>query len=538
MVGASSIFFCSRSRPTATLLTFALLLSPCYAQTDFTPYAINPLASPQGNSTWVDPSPFEPTRQDWTILITRVLTQYFLWWLTDLLIMVAWKRLSWRLWLKKVMRKILLQWRPGAVFMLSCQPSTAAEAIKVLDNSAEIPGLASMALTLMIDLSTLVSGALSLQKQYGIPNAKEGSGGWKGMDIFFSPVAPAIVSSISTITALCKTRNSIRITLIVLGLIAWPAVYLPAAILHDPGNFLYITLVVYILQLNPFFIMKLELVMMALIGFDRVLTLPIVSSANIVSTGFPFPALNTWAFAGPLLTLGIITLIIAEVSLVISYGEIQAYIGVLFSKLGARMTRTSKPPPTETTVLPMHQISDQLIEDVIAHPPCNEKDEPSEDTKDFAHSPSKEKDEPARTSKTWASEEGEEIEILDIRGTAATQSRSTPNTLAVPPKTPTPSRNPYKQTDNLALTDSSTSTPSPPTNSPSNRLLPPSTSQTNNVAPPPRLRTTRISEITQLAVQPPPPSAPTISTPNPVPTPSADVWYRMMGGREADGERI
>jgi hypothetical protein len=482
-----------------TLLFFVTLFTTPFAQTDLLFSGNHLLAASQGVTKIVNNAyPLAPAREDWTILLTRVLTQYILWWFTDLVIIMIWKRKSWRVWLRKIMRKILFQWRPGAVFVLSCQPLDAAEAHKSLDGSEDLPGYAVMALTMMIDLSTLVSGALSLHRQW-ITNG--GHTGWLGMNLFFTPVAPAIVSFISAITALCKASNRVRIILIVLGLIAWPAIYLPITILHDPDQYYIFTIVAYVCQLNPLFIVKLELVTMVLIGFDRVFSLPIVASSDMVRTGFPFPTLNTWAFAGPLLAIGIATLILAEASLMASYNEIAAYMDVVQKKILARLSAN---PLAErrAAALPMYEISDELILQVISKPPPSEVGELGRGT--------------VKTNQLY----NPTVTTTDIRATysAVVVPASTPNDVIELPEAPSASKNPYKQLGSQGAV------PAAPFTSTSSAITEVSQPvfQIPSVTPP--------SSVTQASSQTLPP--------NPVRLSNSEIWHRMMEGREAGGARL
>ncbi|KAH8549363.1 hypothetical protein BGW37DRAFT_469326 [Umbelopsis sp. PMI_123] len=135
---------------------------------------------------------------------------------------------------------------------------------------------------------------------------------------------------------------------------------------------------VYAFQLNPFLVAKLELVSMLLIGFDRVFSLPIIATANIKSTGFPFPTLNNWSFGAPLLTLAILTLIFAEIGMLTCYAELWNYTSSVLRRFQVRFTSRFISNPLENRcpeVLPMHQVSDQLVESIIASPPRKDVDE-------------------------------------------------------------------------------------------------------------------------------------------------------------------
>ncbi|CAO3671658.1 unnamed protein product [Umbelopsis ramanniana] len=324
------------------------------SQTDTLPWQPAPYATPQGEATYVDSSPVVATASDWSTLIVRIVTQYFLWWLPDLFLMVLWRRQPLKVWLKHSMRKVFFSWRPGAVFVQSCQPMNATEAYKIIDGSEKLPGLLPMLFTLATDGWTLANGGLSVYTQWVTSN----------------------ISFISIITALCKTSNKVRIYLTVAALIIWPAIYLPIYILRDSHSKMYIMeIMVFVLQLNPLLIVKLELLSMVLIGFERVFILPVVSTADIKMTAFPFPALNTWAFGGPFLVLGIVTLLFAEAGMLTSAVEIMKYLNTLQQKIIARFS--SKPEERRPDVLPMHQVSDELIDSIINSPSGKDDNHPT-----------------------------------------------------------------------------------------------------------------------------------------------------------------
>jgi hypothetical protein len=359
----TSFFFPYGSHRIIFTVAVLLAMAPAsLAQIDPATWRPNPYATPEGNTTDIDSYPVVPTSSDWSTLIVRIVTQYFLWWLPDLFLMVLWRRQPVKLWLRHSMRKVFFNWRPGAVFIQSCQPMEATEAYRIIDGGEKLPGLFPLLFTLATDGWTLANGGLSVYTQW-VTSDSEVSG-WNGMFRFYNPIVPSIVSFISIITALCKASNKVRIYLIVAALIIWPAIYLPIYILHDSASKLYIMeIMVFIFQLNPLLIVKLELVSMVLIGMDRVFILPIIATANAKSTGFPFPALNTWAFGGPFLVLGIVTLLFAEAGMLTSAVEIINYLNILQQKIVVRLT--SKNEDRRPDVLPVHQVSDGLIESII-----------------------------------------------------------------------------------------------------------------------------------------------------------------------------
>lgn len=351
------------------LITAAVLLAMApisLSQTDTLPWQPIPYATPRGETTYIDSYPVVATASDWSTLIVRIVTQYFLWWLPDLVLMVLWRKRPVKVWLKHSMRKVFFSWRPGAVFVQSCQSVNAVEAYKIINGGENLPGLLPMLFTLATDAWTLASGGLSVYTQWVTSNSNVS--GWNGMYRFYNPIVPSIVSFISIITALCKTNNKVRIYLIIAALITWPAIYLPIYILHDSKSKMYILeIMVFLLQLNPLLVWKLELISMVLIGFERVFILPIVSTADIKLTAFPFPALNTWAFGGPFLVLGIVTLLFAEAGMLTSAAEITNYLNTLQQKIVARVSFKSE--ERRPDVLPMHQVSDEVIYSTIHSSP-------------------------------------------------------------------------------------------------------------------------------------------------------------------------
>jgi hypothetical protein len=365
MTDISTLFAFGSHRALFTIAVVLAMAPISLSQTDTLPWQSSPYAAPQGKATYIESYPVVATTSDWSTLIVRIVTQYFLWWLPDLFLMVLWRRQPVKVWLKHSMRKVFFSWRPGAVFVQSCQPMNAIEAYKIIDDGETLPGLLPMLFTLATDGWTLASGGLSVYTQWVTSNSNVS--GWSGMYRFYNPIVPSIVSFISIITALCKTSNKVRIYLTVIALIIWPAIYLPIYILHDSKSKMYILeIMVFILQLNPFLIVRLELISMVLIGLERVFILPIVSTANIKMTAFPFPALNTWAFGGPLLILGIVTLLFAEAGMLTSALEIINYLNTLQAKISARFS--SKSEERRPDVLPRHQVSDELIDSIINSP--------------------------------------------------------------------------------------------------------------------------------------------------------------------------
>ncbi|KAI8579763.1 hypothetical protein K450DRAFT_240221 [Umbelopsis ramanniana AG] len=323
-----------------------------------------PYASPKGKTTDIDSYPVAPTSLDWSTLIVRIVTQYFLWWLPDLFLMVLWQRQPVKLWLIHSMRKVFFNWRPGAVFVQSWQPTEATEAYRVILGGEKLPGLFPMLFTLATDGWTLASGGLSVYTQWVTSN--HDVSGWNGIFRFYNPIVPSIVSFISIIAALCKASNKVRIYLIVAALIIWPAIFFPVYILHDSSHMYIMEIMVFIIQLNPFLIIGLELVSMVLIGLDRVFALPVIATSDIKRTGFPFPSLNNWAFGGPFLALGIVTLLFAEAGMMTSALEIMNYVKILQQKVVARFK--SKKEDARPNVLPMHQVSDEPIESIDKSP--------------------------------------------------------------------------------------------------------------------------------------------------------------------------
>ncbi|KAG2176076.1 hypothetical protein INT44_000555 [Umbelopsis vinacea] len=321
---------------------------------------LSPYASSKGKTTDIDSYPVVPTSTDWSTLIVRIVTQYFLWWLPDLFLMVLWQKKPVNLWLRHSMRKVFFNWRPGAVFVQSCQPAEATEAYRIIVGEDKLPGLFPMLFTLATDGWTLANGGLSVYTQWVTSDSNVS--GWNGMFRFYNPIVPSIVSFISIIATLCKTSNKVRIYLIIAALIIWPAIFLPIYILHDSSQMYIVEIVVLILQLNPLLIVKLELLSMVLIGLDRVFILPVIATSNIKITGFPFPALNNWAFGGPMLILGIVTLLFAEAGMLTSALEIMKYLNTLQGNVVARFT--SKKEDRGPNVLPMHQASDEVVESI------------------------------------------------------------------------------------------------------------------------------------------------------------------------------
>ncbi|KAH8549362.1 hypothetical protein BGW37DRAFT_502865 [Umbelopsis sp. PMI_123] len=131
MIDKSAFVQCGSRRIMAIVVVLLALTPMSFAQT----WVPNPYAIPEGNTIEIDSSPVQATREDWMILIARVATQYVLWWLTDLILIVLWQRQPVKAWLRHSIRKIFFQWRPGPVFIISCQPSEASEALRFIDGS-------------------------------------------------------------------------------------------------------------------------------------------------------------------------------------------------------------------------------------------------------------------------------------------------------------------------------------------------------------------------------------------------------------------
>ncbi|KAG2177025.1 hypothetical protein INT43_007679 [Umbelopsis isabellina] len=305
----------------------------------------------------------QPSASDWMLLWTRILTQYVLWWLTDLLIIVVWKRKSWKIWIHKAMRKILLQWRPGIMFIITCEPKQAVDAYKLLGDDGGPITNTSLAITLLVDLFTIAGGAMSLYKVW---NHETIGNGWSIMNLFFAPVPPAIISFFSTLTVIFNTRNRTRIILIILGLVAWPAIMLPLLSTHISlkgmkDDYWVFELVSWMFSMNPFVIIRMEHVIVLFIAFQRLFEILVFVGSDPTTSRFPFPALNTWAFGAPLLIFGLGIVIFAEVALFTVYKNIIFY----YTKLKARWSNAlfhrkngTEPPPL---ALPMHTVPNDIL---------------------------------------------------------------------------------------------------------------------------------------------------------------------------------
>ncbi|KAJ2957702.1 hypothetical protein NQZ79_g6665 [Umbelopsis isabellina] len=335
--------------------------------------AIGAIGTQPGPTYAIDQSPLEPSASDWMLLWTRILTQYILWWFTDLLIIVVWKRKPWKIWIDKAMRKILLQWRPGIMFVITCEPKQAVDAYKLLGNDGDAINNTSLAITLLVDLFTIAGGGLSL---YKIWNHETIGNGWSMMSIFFAPVPPAIISFFSALTVIFNTRNRTRIILITLGLVAWPAIMLPLLsnnIAWDGSktNDWIFELVSWIFSMNPFVLVKMEHGIVLFIAFQRLFEILIFVGSDPKSTGFPFPALTTWAFGAPLLIFGLGIVIFAEVALFRAYKDIIFYYTKLQARWGQALfgkKNIDEPPPL---ALPMHIVSNNAstVKESVPAPP-------------------------------------------------------------------------------------------------------------------------------------------------------------------------
>ncbi|KAM3578808.1 hypothetical protein VKS41_004950 [Umbelopsis sp. WA50703] len=233
---------------------------------------------------------------------------------------------------------------------MTCEPKGAEEAYRLLGDDGGPISNTSLVITLLVDLFTIAGGGVSL---YQITNHQITDNGLGVLKIFFAPVPPAIISFFSTLTVMLKARNRTRIILISLGLVAWPAIMLPLMI--GNSDLWILELISWVFCINPFVLVRAEYAVVLFIAFQRLFEILIYIASNPATSGFPFPALATWAFGGPLLVFGLAITVFAEVALYVAYKDILMYYAKLKSRWG-NVLRGKKNMAEPPLALPMHTV--------------------------------------------------------------------------------------------------------------------------------------------------------------------------------------